>query len=61
MIPLDEPIVATAGFVLVQVPPVVGSVNVTGVPVHIVAGPVIGDIRLMALIVVVAAQPDGRV
>ena len=61
MMPLDEPIVATAGFVLVHVPPVVRSLSVAGVPVHTVVGPVIGDTRLMALIVVVAAQPDGRV
>ena len=37
--PLVEPAVATKGFVLLHVPPVVASVNVAGCPIHTTEGP----------------------
>lgn len=37
--PDDEPILATAGVLLDQIPPDVASVSVTTVPVHRLAGP----------------------
>lgn len=39
--PVDKPTVATAGLLLTQVPPVVVSLNVVLVPVHITVVPVI--------------------
>ncbi len=42
-IPDAEPIVATAGVLLLQVPPVVVLDNVVVAPMHVVSVPVIGD------------------
>ena len=41
--PVDEPIVATAGVLLLQVPPVVLLVNVVIAPIQVVSVPVIGE------------------
>ena len=60
-IPDEEPIAATEGLVLTHVPPPEGSVNAAGSPVQTVAGPDIGNTRLITLIVVVAEHPDGTV
>ena len=42
-IPDAEPIVATAGVLLLQVPPVVVLDNVVVAPIHVVSVPVIGE------------------
>jgi hypothetical protein len=42
MVPLNSPIEAVAGALLVQLPPITASVYVTGIPTHIADGPMIG-------------------
>jgi hypothetical protein len=55
--PLDEPIVATAGLLLLHVPPVVISAKVVAVPAHIEVVPVIAAGAEFTVIDKYALQP----
>jgi hypothetical protein len=55
--PDAEPTVATAGFVLIQVPPRLASFSVENCPVQTAALPVIGATRLTTLNAMVELQP----
>jgi hypothetical protein len=56
-IPVDEPIVATPGVLLLHEPPPVLLVNVIVEPGHTVPGPTIGPAADITLTVVVTRQP----
>ena len=56
-IPVLRPTVAIVVELLVQVPPMDGSLNVVVAPMHIVAIPVIGGGGEVTVTVVVVAQP----
>ena len=58
--PLAEPIVATAGVLLLQVPPVVVLERVVVAPMHVVSVPVIGEeiAELTVTTLVATAQPQ---
>lgn len=55
--PVPEPMLATAGVLLVQVPPVVVSVSVVSVPVHVVNVPPIAAGKGLTVMVVFLEQP----
>jgi hypothetical protein len=57
IVPVSEPIAATDGALLVQVPPGTKSVIVTGTATQIVAGPMIGPGTGLTVITVVIKQP----
>ena len=59
-IPDNDPIVATEGLLLVQVPPP-ASVKVAVDPIHIVVGPDIAPGAETTLTVVITKQPEGKV
>lgn len=58
--PLVEPIVPTAILLLLQLPPVIPSINVIVLPEHTVVGPVIGPGAGFTVTVVVTKQPVGN-
>jgi len=59
--PVEDPTVATAASVLLQVPPVMVSVHVVVRPIHTVAAPVITDGIGVTVTVAVEKQPVGMV
>jgi hypothetical protein len=60
-IPEEEPIVATAGLLLLHVPPGVGSVIVAVSPEHALAGPLIARGAAFTVTIMDVAQPVGSV
>lgn len=61
--PVEAPTVATAVLLLLQTPPVVASVNVTGVPMQILEDPEIaaGDGSIVTVLVTVQLAPGAKV
>ena len=55
--PVNAPIVAFEGELLVQLPPDTISVNVIGIPTHRVAGPMIGPGEGLTVTMVAVWQP----
>ena len=61
IIPVDKPAVAIPVLPLLQVPPVVASLNTVAAPTQTVAVPVMGEGNGLTVTVTVVLQPVGKV